>query len=287
MDSNHSFYFQDDWRIRPNLTLNLGVRYSNETPAHSKFPGQPQRRKSDVPDNYYTTGSVPGVLTCPAGGCVGGWIHPKGFLWNRDNNNFRPRFGLAWSVNENTVVRAGFAHDDAGLEPRLDQPERDRRRQLLEPIRLATGQRLHAALQHQFRACRRSSRSTQLPDGSIPTGASSPSARPTITVVPANYHNPYTLNWNVSIQRAIKKNYMVELSYVGMHNIGFSGNYNWNSRPWATGIDPNGKVIDLLCRRIGRTATPGSTIRRASTARRPTRSIPTWAASTTSATASA
>ena len=38
---------------------------------------------------------------------------------------------------------------------------------------------------------------------------------------------------------------MVELSYVGMHNIGFSGNYHWNSRPWATGIDPNGKVIDL------------------------------------------
>ena len=85
----------------------------------------------------------------------------------------------------------------------------------------------------------------QLPDGSIPTGASSPSARPTITVVPANYHNPYTLNWNVSIQRAVKKDYMVELSYVGMHNIGFSGNYNWNSRPWGTGIDANGKVIDL------------------------------------------
>ena len=85
----------------------------------------------------------------------------------------------------------------------------------------------------------------QLGDGSIPTGASSPSARPTITVVPADYHNPYTINWNVSIQRAIKKNYMVELSYVGIHNIGFSGNYNWNSRPWGTGIDANGKVIDL------------------------------------------
>ena len=56
----------------------------------------------DVKDNYYTSGSVPGVLTCPAGGCVGGWIHPKGFLWNRDNNNFRPRIGLAWSVNDKT-----------------------------------------------------------------------------------------------------------------------------------------------------------------------------------------
>jgi hypothetical protein len=49
----------------------------------------------------------------------------------------------------------------------------------------------------------------QLPNGSIPTSASSPSARPTITVIPANYHNPYTLNWNISIQRAVKKDYMV------------------------------------------------------------------------------
>jgi outer membrane receptor protein involved in Fe transport len=94
VDSNHSVYFQDDWRIRPNLTLNLGVRYSNETPAHSKFPGGLSVGSLDVKDNYYTTGSVPGVLTCPPGGCVGGWIHPKGFLWNRDNNNFRP--ASAW-----------------------------------------------------------------------------------------------------------------------------------------------------------------------------------------------
>ena len=31
VDSNHSFYFQDDWRIRPNLTLNLGVRWDADT----------------------------------------------------------------------------------------------------------------------------------------------------------------------------------------------------------------------------------------------------------------
>jgi hypothetical protein len=81
--------------------------------------------------------------------------------------------------------------------------------------------------------------------GQIPTSASSPSARPTITVYPANYHNPYTLNWNLSVQRAIKKNYLVELSYVGMHNVGFGGSYNWQSRPYGTGIDANGNVLDL------------------------------------------
>jgi hypothetical protein len=243
-DSNHSFYFQDDWRIRPNLTLNLGVRYSNETPAHSKFPGQLSVGSLDVADNYYTSGSVPGLLTCPSGGCMGGWIHPQGFLWNRDNNNFRPRIGLAWSANEKTVVRAGFAamtldwnlgwtnQSEIGGANFFNQSVSQAANVYTPLFNINDGVPAFVSVK-------------PLADGSIPTSASTPSARPTITVVPKNYHNPYTLTWNLSVQRSVKKNFLVELSYVGMHNIGFSGNYNWNSRPWATGIDPNGNVIDL------------------------------------------
>ena len=65
VDSNQSFYFQDDWRVAPKLTLNLGVRYSNETPAHSKFPGQLSNGSITALSNYYTSGSVAGLLTCP------------------------------------------------------------------------------------------------------------------------------------------------------------------------------------------------------------------------------
>ncbi len=244
VDSNHSGYFQDDWRIRPNLTLNLGVRYSNETPAHSKFPGGLSVGSLTAPDNYYTSGSVPGVLTCPSGGCVGGWIHPKGFLWNRDNNNFRPRIGLAWTLDDKTVIRSGFAM--MTLDWNLGWTNQSEigggsfyNQSVSQPANVYTPLFNISAGVPAFQSVAR------LADGSIPTSASSPSSRPTITVIPSNYHNPYTLNWNLSIQRAFKKDYMVELSYVGMHNIGFSGNYNWNSRPWATGIDANGNVIDL------------------------------------------
>jgi hypothetical protein len=244
VDGNHSAYVQDDWRIRRNLTLNLGVRYSNETPAHSKFPGGLSVGSLTVPDNYYTSGSVAGLLTCPAGGCVGGWIQPKGFLWNRDNNNFRPRVGLAWSVNDQTVVRAGFgmmtldwnlgwtAQNEIGGGSFLNQS-----------VSQATN--VYTPLFNINQGVPAFQSVAQLPNGEIPTGASTPSGRPTITVVPANYHNPYTLNWNVSIQRSFRKDYLVEIAYVGLHNIGFPGNYNYDSRPFGTGIDPNGNVIDL------------------------------------------
>jgi hypothetical protein len=244
VDSNHSFYFQDDWRIRPNLTLNLGLRYSNETPAHSKFPGLLSVGSLTVPDNYYTSGSVAGVLTCPAGGCMGAWTQPKGFLWNRDNNNIRPRVGLAWSAMKDTVIRAGFGM--MTLDWNLGWTNQSEiaggsffNQTVTQAANVYTplfniNQGVPAFVSVQQNAA-----------GQIPTSASSPSARPTITVVPANFHNPYTLNWNVGIQRSLKKDYLLELTYVGMHNIGFSSNYNWESRPWATGIDGNGNVIDL------------------------------------------
>lgn len=242
--ANHSFYFQDDWRILRNLTLNIGLRYSNETPAHSKFPGGLSVGSLDVPDNYYTNGSVPGVLRCPPGGCKGGWIHPDGFLWNRDNNNFRPRFGLAWTVDEDTVIRAGFAmitldwnlgwtnQSEIGGGNFFNQSVSNQANVYTPLFQIDSGVPPFVS-------------TPQLPDGSIPTSAAIPANRPTITVIPRNFHNPYTLNWNFSIQRAIKKNFLVELSYVGMRNIGFSGNYNWQSRPYGTGIDPDGNVIDL------------------------------------------
>ena len=243
VDSNQSFYVQDDWRVTPKLTLNLGVRYSNETPAHSKFPGQLSIGSLTVPDNYDPQ-SVPGLLTCPPGGCVGGFIQPKGFLWNRDNNNFQPRVGLAYNVEPNTVIRAGFA--EMILDWNLGYTTQNEigggsfyNQTVTQPANS------YAPLFQINQGVPGFVSVAQLANGEIPTGASTPSGRPSITVYPSNYHNPYTLNWNVSVQHSIKKNYVLELSYVGMHNVGFGAGYNWDSRPWATGIDANGNVINL------------------------------------------
>jgi len=243
VDSIQSGYFQDDWRIHSKLTLNLGIRWSSETPAHGKFPGSLSNGSLTTPDDVWPQ-SVGGLLTCPAGGCVGGWVQPKNFVWNRIYDHFTPRFGLAWNVEPKTVVRAGFAM--LTLDYNLGYTQQAEigggsffNNAVTEPANTYTplfniNSGVPAPVYPALQA-----------NGSLPTVASTPSARGTITVYPQNFHNSYTLNWNVSVQHALKKNYVVELSYVGLHNVGFASTYNWDSRPYGTGIDASGNVIDL------------------------------------------
>ncbi len=256
VDVIHSFYFQDDWRVLPNLTLNLGIRYSNESPAHSKFPGGFSIGSLTAPDNYYCSTYGPGCysgtnstqVVCPPTGCLGAWIQPKGYLWNRDNNNFRPRIGLAWSVTPTTVVRGGFAMMNLDWNTGYtNQSEIGGgsfyNQSVSQPADLSNA---HYAPLFSVNAGFPGFVSVaQNALGEIPTSRTNASGGPSPTLYQSNYKNPYTLNWNAEVQHSLWKNYVVKLSYVGMHNVGFGSGYNWQSRPFGTGVDSNDQPIDL------------------------------------------
>ena len=89
----HSFYLQDEWKALPNLTLNLGVRYSNETPFTMKYGQMSNFDPAAIDD---VTGKLGAVS------------HPTSPLNRRDNNNFQPRLGAAWHAMQKLAVRAGF-----------------------------------------------------------------------------------------------------------------------------------------------------------------------------------
>jgi outer membrane receptor protein involved in Fe transport len=92
-------YFQDDWRVTPKLTFNLGIRYDNPRPWTERF----NRITSWCGTCPVTVAglSLQGGLSFPG---VNG--HSR-YLYNTDNNNVTPRLGFSYAVNTKTVVRGG------------------------------------------------------------------------------------------------------------------------------------------------------------------------------------
>src|SRR6266478_6927591 len=92
-------YAQDDFRFRPNLSFNLGLRYEYNGPYTESHN---QIANLDVAAGF--TGATP-VLP-GQGGAFNGTFPAS--LIRPDRNNFAPRLGLAWKPFKQTVVRAGY-----------------------------------------------------------------------------------------------------------------------------------------------------------------------------------
>ncbi len=94
-----SLYLMDDWRARPNLTLNLGLRYELLWP-YVEHRGQ--LVNLDVAPDF--TGAVP-VQAGAAGPFTG--VFPDALV-QTDANNLAPRVGIAWRRWRGTVLRGGY-----------------------------------------------------------------------------------------------------------------------------------------------------------------------------------
>jgi hypothetical protein len=92
--SSYGFFLLDDWKARPNLTLNFGLRY--------EYFGVLQEQNNQVANFSFG----------PGGGLAGSRVDPTSKLYNGDKNNFAPRFGFAYSPNrfnleDKVVIRGG------------------------------------------------------------------------------------------------------------------------------------------------------------------------------------
>jgi hypothetical protein len=113
----HAPFVQDDWKVTRKLTLNLGLRYDYEPAPTERY----DRNLNGFDPNLtspigaaavaaYARNPIPEV---PAANfrVSGGPVYPvegKREFFQADKNNFQPRVGAAYQLNEKTVVRGGF-----------------------------------------------------------------------------------------------------------------------------------------------------------------------------------
>ena len=97
-------YVQDDWKFRPNLTFNVGLRYEMST-----IPNEIDGKFVILPQLWTNPGNCTETITGLPNGC-GALRNGKVFNTNPTVRNFEPRVGFAWDPfnSGKTSVRGGF-----------------------------------------------------------------------------------------------------------------------------------------------------------------------------------
>jgi len=111
-----AFYVQDDWKVTPKLTLNLGLRYEWSTPYtertnQSQFSDFTGSTGFSIPldRNQTQDPTLPPLDFGQIGNIIGTTVFAASGHRNAriDRNNFAPRFGFAYQLASNTVLRGG------------------------------------------------------------------------------------------------------------------------------------------------------------------------------------
>ncbi len=236
LGSTHTYMFstnvgafaQDDWRVRQDLTVNVGLRYELSTPISEKFGHwgafNPTLGKFILSDDKYVS-NLPALVA--AAGLTGQVGVARDFglpstLVKTNWTNFAPRIGMAWRPRGGlrTVVRAGYGIFYASS--------------MTNRIRASLGNVFPFGITQTFS---KDSKNANFLTLSTPF----PSSGGTLTGVSAvggidfNAASPYSQNWNFTIEREIFAATAIELSYEGSKGSHLDRSYDVNQPVYSAG----------------------------------------------------
>ncbi|HKV63967.1 MAG TPA: TonB-dependent receptor [Candidatus Acidoferrum sp.] len=97
--NSYDFFVQDDWRFRPNLSFNLGLRY--------EYNGPYTEAKNQIANLDVAPGFTSAAVVLPGQSGPFDGAFPVSLV-RPDRNNFAPRVGIAWKPQKQLVVRTGY-----------------------------------------------------------------------------------------------------------------------------------------------------------------------------------
>jgi hypothetical protein len=178
-------YVNDSWKIKPNFTINLGMRYERTTIPY----GERLQTINSI-------SNVPGLISFGS---------PK-----TQNLNFEPRVGFAWSpgTSGKTSIRGGFGINYDQLRDNLGLLSAAPQFQQTVDVGGNAGSNFLA--------------NGAIPDSASSGSMTAAEARSATSGYIPDQKLPKSLQWNIGIQRVIKEDYTVEVRYLGTRGINLS-----------------------------------------------------------------
>jgi Carboxypeptidase regulatory-like domain len=212
-------YIQDDFRIRSNLTLNMGLRYEEESPYTDRH------NELNYFDPAVASPAANSQFPKLTGGLSFAGVNGNSsqvYKWNR--LQFGPRFGFSYTPFANTVVRGGFGLAFAPLEISNNTigsvPNGGYSSSTSWNYSLDGGLTPFNLLSNPY------------PSGLVqPTGNTLGAGTllgQALTVWTRSPKNPQIEQWNFGIQRQFPSSVLVDIAYVGSHGLHLTSNFNPN-----------------------------------------------------------
>jgi len=250
-------FVQDDWRVTSKLTLNLGLRYEYEKPTGERYnrsirdfdfaTASPVSQQAAANYARAPIPQVPASAFRTTGGLLfaGVGSQPRQ-LWGADRNNFAPRIGLAYTLNQRTVIRTGYGifFDVIGVDKvDVNQGGFNQPTNLIPS--LDNGQTYIGTLRNPF------------PNGIDPAPGSSAGLSTFlgrgVSFFNSKPINPCNQRWSFSLQRQLPGGVVIDTSYVGNRGAKLAVTRELNPFPreyLSTSGVRDQPVIDLLSRQV-------------------------------------